>query len=128
MLSPTIKKQIRSSFEAAKTQIPNFTNRSSQNKMIAEIAKTLTGEFPESNPILCVEAPTGTGKTMAYLVSCLPIAKAKNKKLVIASANIALQEQILNKDIVEAKFKIKFYCRLKFAVNLFAVPLGIRNV
>jgi ATP-dependent DNA helicase DinG len=103
MLSPTIKKQIRSSFEAAKTQIPNFTNRSSQNKMIAEIAKTLTGEFPESNPILCVEAPTGTGKTMAYLVSCLPIAKAKNKKLVIASANIALQEQILNKDIVEAK-------------------------
>ena len=103
MLSPTIKKQIRSSFEATKTQLPNFTNRSSQNKMIAEIAKTLTGEFHESNPILCVEAPTGTGKTMAYLVSCLPIAKAKNKKLVIASANVALQEQILNKDIVEAK-------------------------
>ena len=70
--------------------------------MIAEISKTLMGEYPNSNPIICVEAPTGTGKTMAYLVSCLPIAKALKKKLIIASANVALQEQILNKDIVEA--------------------------
>jgi len=103
MLTAAIKKQIRSSFEAAKIQLPNFSNRSSQNKMIAEIAKTLSGEYPELNPILCVEAPTGTGKTMAYLISCLPIAKANKKKLIIACANVALQEQILYKDIVEAK-------------------------
>jgi len=103
MLTAAIKKQIRSSFEAAKIQLPNFSNRSSQNKMIAEIAKTLSGEYSELNPILCVEAPTGTGKTMAYLISCLPIAKANKKKLVIACANVALQEQILYKDIVEAK-------------------------
>ncbi len=103
MLTTKLKQQIRSSFEDAKKQLPNFSNRSSQNKMIAEISKTLAGEYAESNPIICVEAPTGTGKTMAYLVSCLPIAKATKKKLVIASANVALQEQILNKDIVEAK-------------------------
>jgi len=103
MLTAAIKKQIRSSFEAAKIQLPNFSNRSSQNKMIAEIAKTLAGEYPKSNPILCVEAPTGTGKTMAYLIGCLPIAQANKKKLVIACANVALQEQILYKDIVEAK-------------------------
>ena len=49
--------------------------------MIAEIAKTLTGEYPESNPIICVEAPTGTGKTMAYLSKLsyqLPKASKKN--------------------------------------------------
>ena len=103
MLTAAIKKQIRSSFEAAKIQLPNFSNRSSQNKMIAEIAKTLTGEYPKSNPILCVEAPTGTGKTMAYLIGCLPISQANKKKLIIACANVALQEQILYKDIVEAK-------------------------
>jgi len=103
MLTAVIKKQIRSSFEAAKIQLPNFSNRSSQNKMIAEIAKTLSGEYTKLNPILCVEAPTGTGKTMAYLISCLPIAKANKKKLIIACANVALQEQILYKDIVEAK-------------------------
>lgn len=102
MLTPKLKQQIRSSFDGAKTQLNNFSNRSSQNKMIAEISKTLMGEYPDSNPIICVEAPTGTGKTMAYLVSCLPIAKALKKKLIIASANVALQEQILNKDIVEA--------------------------
>jgi len=102
MLTPELKQQIRSSFDGAKTQLNNFSNRSSQNKMIAEISKTLMGEYPDSNPIICVEAPTGTGKTMAYLVSCLPIAKALKKKLIIASANVALQEQILNKDIVEA--------------------------
>lgn len=103
MLTTKLKQQIRSSFEDAKKQLPNFSNRSSQNRMIAEISKTLTGEYADSNPIICVEAPTGTGKTMAYLVSCLPIAKASKKKLVIASANVALQEQILNKDIVEAE-------------------------
>ena len=103
MLTAAIKKQIRSSFEAAKIQLPNFSNRSSQNKMIAEIAKTLTGEYPKSNPILCVEAPTGTGKTMAYLIGCLTISQANKKKLIIACANVALQEQILYKDIVEAK-------------------------
>jgi len=102
MLNPKLKQQIRSSFEGAKNQLNNYSNRSSQNKMIAEISKTLTGEYPDSNPIICVEAPTGTGKTMAYFASCLPIAKALKKKLVIASANVALQEQILNKDIVEA--------------------------
>jgi len=103
MLTAAIKKQIRSSFETAKIQLPNFSNRSSQNKMIAEIAKTLAGEYSKSNSILCVEAPTGTGKTMAYLIGCLPIAQANKKKLIIACANVALQEQILYKDIVEAK-------------------------
>ena len=102
MLTPKLKQQIRSSLDGAKNQLSNYSNRSSQNKMIAEISKTLMGEYPDSNRIICVEAPTGTGKTLAYLVSCLPIAKALKKKLIIASANVALQEQILNKDIVEA--------------------------
>ena len=102
MLTPKLKQQIRSSFDGAKNQLSNYSNRSSQNKMIAEISKTLMGEYPDSSRIICVEAPTGTGKTLAYLVSCLPIAKALKKKLIIASANVALQEQILNKDIVEA--------------------------
>jgi Lhr-like helicase len=51
-----------------------FQVRGSQNKMMAEISKTLTGEYKNSNRILCVEAPTGTGKTFAYLLSSIPIA------------------------------------------------------
>ncbi len=103
MLDAKIKNQIRSSFEAAKRELPDFNNRSSQNVMIAEIAKTLSKEYPDFNPIICVEAPTGTGKTLAYLIGTLLIALKNKKKLIIASANVALQEQILYKDIIEAK-------------------------
>ena len=103
MLNAALKNQIRSSFEAAKKELSDFNNRSSQNVMIAEIAKTLSGEYSGFNPIICVEAPTGTGKTLAYLIATLPIALKNKKKLIIASANVALQEQILYKDIIEAK-------------------------
>ena len=101
MLSNELKNQIRQSLDAAKNHMPDFKVRPAQNKMIAEICKTLAGEYPNTQPILCVEAPTGTGKTMAYLLSAIPIAKANNNKLIISSANVALQEQLLFKDIPE---------------------------
>ena len=114
MLSDTLKTQIRQSFEAAKNSMPDFKIRRAQNKMIAEISKTLSGEYADSNPILCVEAPTGTGKTMAYLLSAIPIAKANKKKLIVSSANVALQEQLLNKDIPE----VQKYCTVDFEYAL----------
>jgi len=114
VLSDTLKAQIRQSFETAKNTMPGFVVRHAQNKMIAEISKTLAGEYPDTNPILCVEAPTGTGKTMAYLLSAIPIAKANKKKLIISSANVALQEQLLNKDIPETQK----YCSVDFEYAL----------
>ncbi len=94
--------------------MPDFKIRPAQNKMIAEISKTLSGEYSDSNPILCVEAPTGTGKTLAYLLSTIPIAKSNKNKLVVSSANIALQEQLLNKDIPE----VQKYCTVDFEYAL----------
>jgi ATP-dependent DNA helicase DinG len=114
MLTTELKAQIRQSFEAAKNGMPDFKIRHAQNKMIAEVSKTLSGEYPNSNPILCVEAPTGTGKTMAYLLSAIPIAKARKKKLVVSSANVALQEQLLNKDMPE----LQKYCSVDFEYAL----------
>ncbi|WP_428088302.1 ATP-dependent DNA helicase DinG [Candidatus Thioglobus sp.] len=114
MLSSELKAQIKDSFIALKSAMPDFKVRPSQNKMIAEISKTLAGEYQNSNPIICVEAPTGTGKTFAYLLSAIPIAKANNKKLIISSANVALQEQLLLKDIPEAQK----YCQIDFEYTL----------
>lgn len=114
MLSSELKAQIRESFITLKTDMKGFRVRPSQNKMIAEISKTLAGEYKNSNPILCVEAPTGTGKTMAYLLSAIPIAKAQKKKLIVSSANVALQEQLLNKDIPE----VQKYCSVDFEYAL----------
>lgn len=113
-LSDELKGQIRGSFMSLKNDMDGFQLRGSQNKMIAEISKTLTGEYQDSNRILCVEAPTGIGKTFAYLLSAIPIAKANGKKLIISSANVALQEQLLNKDLPEAKK----YCLLDFQYEL----------
>ncbi|KAA0454940.1 MAG: ATP-dependent DNA helicase DinG [Candidatus Thioglobus sp.] len=113
-LSAKLKTKIRDSFVALKNAMPGFQLRGSQNKMIAEISKTLSGEYSNSNRILCVEAPTGTGKTFAYLLSAIPIAQANEKKLIISSANVALQEQLLSKDLPEAEK----YCLQDFQYEL----------
>ena len=80
--------------------------------MIAEIAKVL-GNIPQTSDktrqpsdqphIAVIEAGTGTGKTVAYLLATLPIAQALNKKLIISTATVALQEQIIQKDLPEIK-------------------------
>jgi len=114
VLSDELKAQIRDSFIALKSDMSDFSVRPSQNKMIAEISKTLCGDYPDSNKILCVEAPTGTGKTFAYLLSSIPIAKDNKKKLIVSSANVALQEQLLLKDIPEAQK----YCTVDFEYAL----------
>ena len=81
-----------------------------QKQMIATVANHFLGIKADAeglrsddNPVCLVEAGTGTGKTLAYMVACLPIAKALNKKLVISTATIALQEQIVQKDLPALK-------------------------
>ncbi len=49
--------------------------------------------------VLAVEGGTGTGKTAAYLLSALPMAQAAGKKIVIATGTVALQGQLVNRDI-----------------------------
>ncbi|MDO5646159.1 MAG: ATP-dependent DNA helicase [Dermabacter sp.] len=48
---------------------------------------------------LLVQAGTGTGKSLAYLVPALMHAVATNTTVVIATATIALQHQIVSKDL-----------------------------
>ena len=46
-----------------------------------------------------VEAGTGVGKSLAYLVPSILFALEQNKKAIISTQTINLQEQLLNKDI-----------------------------
>jgi ATP-dependent DNA helicase DinG len=75
----------------------DFNPRRGQREMIATIARVLTA--PEAPRIAVLEAGTGTGKTAAYALAAIPIAQRLEKRLVIATATIALQEQILFKDL-----------------------------
>jgi len=97
-LPETIKQEIRDAL-ANMAKVPGFKPRHSQRKMIAEIAKTLAGEYSPSERIICVEGPTGTGKGLGYLLATIPIAKHRKKQLVISTATVALQEQLMTKDL-----------------------------
>ncbi len=48
---------------------------------------------------LAVEAPCGIGKTYAYLVPAIARALESDARVIVCTANIALQEQILEKDL-----------------------------
>ena len=48
---------------------------------------------------LVVEAGTGVGKSFAYLVPAIQAAVELKKKVVVSTHTIALQEQLINKDI-----------------------------
>jgi ATP-dependent DNA helicase DinG len=72
--------------------------RLGQKQMIAAIANTL-GHSDADKRLGVIEAGTGTGKTVGYLLSALPIARAKEKTVVVATGTIALQEQLILKDI-----------------------------
>ncbi|USD64360.1 ATP-dependent DNA helicase DinG [Vibrio sp. SCSIO 43136] len=99
MLSPVVQKSIRSSYQNLQHQLDNFIPRRAQNFLVAEIAKTLAGSYHENNRMLVAEAGTGIGKSLSYLMATIPFALHSNKKVVIATATVALQEQLISKDL-----------------------------
>jgi Rad3-related DNA helicase len=71
-------------------QLPGYEERPAQIEMAMLVAHTL-----ETGAHAIIEAGTGTGKSLAYL---LPIVHSK-KAAIISTANKALQEQLFYKDI-----------------------------
>ncbi len=99
MLSDSIKTIIRQAYKAIGNNLENFTPRKQQTFLIAEIAKTLAGEYAKDRKIIILEAGTGTGKSLAYCLGAIPLAIARNKKVCISTATVALQEQLVDKDL-----------------------------
>lgn len=99
MLSADVKTQIRTIYKEIAAALPNFRSRREQNYIVAEISKTLAGEYDKHRRIIVVEAGTGIGKSLAYILGSIPLALASKKKVCIATATVALQEQLLNKDL-----------------------------
>ncbi|MBA2681139.1 MAG: ATP-dependent DNA helicase [Ktedonobacteraceae bacterium] len=64
--------------------------RHPQVEMAMQVQRALLEEIPA-----VIEAPTGVGKTMAYLIPAI----LSGKVIVVSTANKALQEQIYNKDV-----------------------------
>lgn len=71
-----------------------FEYRDEQLHMATHIEKGLNDEKK-----VIVEAGTGTGKTLAYLIPSIQWTVENEKKVIISTNTINLQEQLLNKDI-----------------------------
>jgi len=74
--------------------LPAFDRRMEQETMVSAVAQALNDEHR-----LLVEAGTGTGKSLAYLIPAACHAVANGDRVVVSTATINLQEQLLKKDI-----------------------------
>lgn len=99
MITSKIQQSIRTSYQNLQSQLDNFVPRRAQNYLVAEIAKTLCGEYHKSTRMIVAEAGTGIGKSLSYLMATIPVAILNNRKVVISTATVALQEQLISKDL-----------------------------
>ena len=70
--------------------IPHYEDRAEQRAMSAAVARALEDSRP-----LIVEAGTGTGKTLAYLIPALQ----SGKRIVVSTGTRTLQDQIARHDV-----------------------------
>ncbi len=75
-------------------RLSNYEHRTQQLEMANAVAAAI-----EKPGHLIVEAGTGVGKSFAYLVPAIQAAVELEKKVVVSTHTIALQEQLLNKDV-----------------------------
>ncbi|KZE27309.1 ATP-dependent DNA helicase DinG [Crenobacter luteus] len=109
MLTDAEKNAIRDHYRAISDKLPGFRPRAAQRRMLAEVANAFAraqekgedDELPEreGESIVVVEGPTGVGKSLAYLLAGGVMARSRGKKLVVTSATVALQEQLVNRDL-----------------------------
>jgi ATP-dependent DNA helicase DinG len=88
--------QVEGIFSAngALSKASNFEFRPQQQEMAVAVARAL-----QNGEHLAVEAGTGVGKSLAYLVPAILFAVAQKKKAIISTHTINLQEQLTEKDL-----------------------------
>lgn len=123
------------SFDDVVASIPGFRSRDGQRRMAGQVAATFSSAqlgkvdddaaAPE-RAIAVVQAGTGVGKSLAYSVPAITLALARGTRVLISTATVALQEQLVNKDLpalaaqLDQPFKFalakgrgRFVCKLK---------------
>lgn len=74
--------------------LKNFETRKEQIEMLKKLVEAFN-----KGAVALIEAGTGTGKSIAYLLPALLYASLYGERVVISTHTISLQEQILKKDI-----------------------------
>lgn len=74
--------------------VPQFEVRPQQEHMMEAVAEAFN-----TDGMAVVEAPTGVGKTFAYLLPAIQWSVRNKERVVVSTKTINLQEQIIHKDI-----------------------------
>ena len=106
--------RVREALDAAVTAI-NGSPRSGQLKMAEAVANALSDRHH-----LLVQAGTGTGKSLAYLVPAL----VHGKRVLVATATLALQRQLVERDLPRVKSALEKVLNREIS---FAVYKGVGN-
>ena len=77
---------------------PLYEQRTSQTRMLRQVCRAFN-----DGEICAAEAGTGVGKSLAYLVPAVAWAVRNGERVVISTATINLQQQLVEKDIPLAK-------------------------
>jgi len=116
MLTEEEKNLMRQCLDAVRRGMPGFTPRQPQLRMMATAAHALAAigdpaAREEGAHLAVIEAGTGTGKTLGYLLPALALAHLRGKHLVVASSTVALQEQLLHMDVPALRQCLPFEVR-----------------
>ncbi|MBI3764700.1 MAG: DEAD/DEAH box helicase [Chloroflexi bacterium] len=77
---------------------PHFEHRPQQVEMLRRVARA----FSEKKHLM-VEAGTGTGKSLAYLIPAIQWAVQNGERVVVSTNTINLQDQLINKDVPDLR-------------------------
>ncbi|MBQ6352049.1 MAG: DEAD/DEAH box helicase, partial [Lentisphaeria bacterium] len=110
--------------ESARSEGRLYEYRPQQRAMALGVAEAL-----RDGANLCVEAPTGVGKSFAYLVPLIYRAQTARRPAVVSTETITLQEQLIERDLpllgrilglkfkaVLAKGRRNYLCRRRFSL------------
>jgi ATP-dependent DNA helicase DinG len=93
-ITPHFPEFIAELMARVQSEFGKFERREAQEQMIAEVFDSLDGERH-----LVIEAGTGTGKSLGYLIPALYFAVLNGKKVIVSTHTINLQEQLHKRDI-----------------------------
>ena len=135
MSSSTWAAQALQQFETVVQSSDGFRVRDGQRHMAEAVAQALSqaqlgkvedeGADP-ARAIAVIQAGTGVGKSLAYSAPAIAIALARGTRVLISTATVALQEQLVHKDLPQlaarmeqpfafalAKGRGRYACKLK---------------
>ncbi|PAQ12711.1 ATP-dependent helicase DinG [Bacillaceae bacterium SAOS 7] len=84
-------------------QLPHFERREGQMSMMDRVYQSM-----EQSIHLAIEAGTGTGKSLGYLLPAVYRSKQLGEPVIVSTHTIVLQQQLLNKEIKQLQMMLPF--------------------